>query len=108
MPRAWTMPRHYMGASWDGWFVAPCGRSRDSDAIERANWSEQLERLGGEDGERVVVVRESNFLCGWVEWVALAADATDLHAIADDIQAKLDTYPILNEDAVEWEELDED
>lgn len=107
MPKPWTMPRNYMGKSWDGWFVAPCGRSRDSDAIERSNWREQLRRLGGEDGEKVVVVRENHFLCGWVEWVALAPDASEMHLIADSIASALSCYPILNESDVEWEELED-
>lgn len=107
--KLWKLPRYYMGAHWDGYYVAPVGRSRDSETIEQSNWRVQLKELGGEseDGESVVVVREGHFLVGWVEWVAIRSDAHDALRVADKLAQKLDVYPILSEDdlsQLEWEQ----
>jgi hypothetical protein len=98
--KRWSMPSHYFGAEWEGYYAAPVGRSRDSDPVEASNWREQLKRLGGEsdDGESVVVVSENHFLVGWVEWVAIHETAHDALRIADGIAEALEGYPILNED----------
>jgi len=96
--RLWSMPRYYHGATWEGHYVAPVGRSRDSDSLELSNWQVQLEELGGEDGEAVTVVRENHFLCGWVEWVAIASDAAKQLQVADRLAERLEVYPCLNEE----------
>jgi hypothetical protein len=100
--RRWTMPRHYSGAIWEGYWVATVGRSRDSDSVEESNWRMQLRAIGPEDGETVVVVRESHFLCGWVEWLAIREDAGEKLAEADRIGERLQQYPILDEWDHDW------
>ena len=106
--RRWTMPRHYFGAEWDGYWVAPVGRSRDSDSVEESNWRQQLRRIGPEDGESVVVVRESHFLCGWVEWLAIREDAGKALDEAERIAAELEAHPVLDEDDLAWVELEQE
>ena len=108
--KMWTMPSHYVGQAWDGWAVAPVGRSRDSDTVERSNFRVALDRLTHghtDDGETVRVVREGHFLVGWVEWIAI--DPKDISAMteAEMIASELEEYPILDDDdhsELEWEE----
>ena len=65
--RRWQMPRHYFGETWPDYYSAGVGQSRDSDCLEQSNFAVMLERLGGES-ETVIVVRESHWAVGWVEF----------------------------------------
>jgi hypothetical protein len=47
-----------------------------------------LKALGGET-ETVIVVRETHYLVGWVEWIAIHQDDEKALKIADDITGKL-------------------
>lgn len=101
--KRWTTPSNYFGASWPEYFSAGVGQSRDSSAIERANFSAMLKALGGETGEDdngisgVVVVRESHWAVGWVEWIAIHESNSTALEIASEIQANLENYPIIDE-----------
>jgi hypothetical protein len=105
--KRWSTPSHYFGASWPNHYSAGVGQSRDSDCLERSNFVCMLEALGGESNV-VTVVRESHWAVGWVEWIAIEADGTDTSnaalLVADDIQADLQDYPVINED--HWSELE--
>lgn len=96
----WTHPKCYIGAEWPDYYSF-LGRSRDSDALERANFDAGLKAIGGEkeyEGQPLVkVVRESHWAVGWVEWIAIHESATEALRIADDIKTKLEDYPIVDE-----------
>lgn len=106
----WTTPPCYLGAEWHDYFGSGCGRSRDSEALERANFRAMLTALGF-DGENVgddcptdsddeptrVIVRENHWAVGWVEWIAIhESDEAGLR-IADVIAEALQDYPIIDE-----------
>ena len=98
----WTMPKNYMGAEWHGYYAAPVGRSRDSDTVERSNWDAQSERIP--ESETVIIVRESHWAVGWVEWMAIHESDKTALAEAEKIGEELEDYPILDEDR--WSELE--
>ncbi len=104
----WTMPRDYCGATWPECYSAGVGRSRDSDCLEESNFQSMLAELGGES-DTVMVIRESHWAVGWVEWLAIhESDEKSLRA-ADAMQGRLEDYPILDEDDLssrEWEECE--
>lgn len=108
--KLWTMPDHYFGAVWPDYYSAGVGQSRDSDALERSNFACMLEALGGEDDDQTVIaVRERHWAVGWVEWIAIHQDNAAALKIADDIKAKLENYPVINEDHfIETEQADAD
>ena len=99
----WKMPRSYFGAEWPEYFGSGCGQSRASDCLERSNFKCMLQALGGES-ETVLVVRESHWAVGWIEWIAIHQSNEKALQIADDIQAGLFDYPVINEDA--WSEME--
>lgn len=101
--KRWTMPDSYFGAVWPAYYSSGVGQSRDSDALERSNFACMLKALGGES-ETVIVVRESHWLVGWVEWIAIHQDDEKACAIADEIKAALEDYPVINDD--HWTELE--
>jgi hypothetical protein len=105
----WTLPDHYAGADWPGYYVF-LGQNRDSDALTRSNFRVALKRLGGETGEDdngislVAVVRESHWACGWIEWIAIHESNLAAIKLADEMQADIDNYPVLDES--DWSDLE--
>lgn len=105
--RPWTRPRHYIGATWEGYFIAPVTRNRDSGLAEQSNWNAQWEALKplradvpGEDTYSPQIVSENHFLCGWVEWVAIHPSNGAAVAVAEALAERLESCPILDEDAL--------
>lgn len=103
--KLWTMPSHYAGEVWPGYYSSGVGQSRDSDALERSNFICMLKAIGGET-DTVRVVREGHWAVGWVEWIAIHQDDIFALRAADDIQRALEDYPVINGD--HWSELEQD
>ena len=104
----WTLPKDYFGAEWPEYYSAGVGRSRDSDCLEESNFDAMLAELGGES-DTVHVVRESHFLCGWVEWIAIHESDEKALRAADRLRQNLDDYPVLDEEdhsRREWDECE--
>jgi hypothetical protein len=107
--KRWTRPGSYVGATWEGYYVAPVGRNRDSDCLTASNWEAQARILGEHkadipDTDEVspVAVCENHWAVGWVEWVAIhETNETALRA-ADKLAERLDGYPALDEN--DWSE----
>lgn len=93
--RRWQRPSNYCGAEWIDYYSAGVGQSRDSDALERANFDAMLKALGGERDDEglalslVRVVRETHWAVGWVEWIAIHERATEALQLADGIKSAL-------------------
>jgi hypothetical protein len=102
--KRWTLPSHYVGTTWESYYSAGVGQSRDSDALERANFQAMLTLLKAcpeievGDERSVQVVRESHWAVGWVEWIAIHESDTVALAVADEAMERLGDYPVLNED----------
>ena len=103
--KPWTMPANYFGEVWPATYSSGLGQSRDSDALERSNFACMLKAIGGES-DTVNVVRESHWAVGWVEWIAIHQDDDKALQLADEVQARLVDYPVVNED--HWSELEQE
>lgn len=104
--KLWTMPRDYMGEVWPDYYGSGCGQSRDSEALERSNFKCMLAALGGES-ETVIVVRESHWAVGWVEWIAIHSTDSVALKIADEIKGGLADYPVVDESDYSETEMEE-
>lgn len=102
--KLWTMPDHYFGEVWPSCYSSGVGQSRDSDDLEASNFATMLRDLGGES-DTVTVVRESHWAVGWVEWIAIHQDDAKALRIADANKARLEDYPVLDED--DWSEREQ-
>jgi len=76
------------------WFVAPCGRNRDSSALEESNFDACLEELGGES-ESVEIHRFGHWACGWYEIILIDPSMADK---AQEIADSLEDYPCLDDE----------
>ena len=103
--KLWTMPENYFGEVWPATYSAGVGQSRDSSALERSNFAAMLKAIGGES-ETVTVVRESHWAVGWVEWIAIHQDDSAALKTADDIQKRLEDYPVIDES--DWSEREDE
>ncbi|MBK7864345.1 MAG: hypothetical protein IPJ65_38245 [Archangiaceae bacterium] len=105
--KAYTRPDSFIGQTWEGWLVAPCGQNRDSVALTRSNFTVQNEALrkGAEINEDFEIVRERHWAVGWIEWVAIRP-GTPAEKIALELAQSLEGYPVLDED--HWCNLEHD
>lgn len=89
-----------------GWLVLPVIKTRDSGALERANFDAALASLPkGDDHE---IHRFGHWACGWFE-VILVRPETFAHGAAIDIEAALSDYPILSDSLFsDYEQADAD
>ena len=92
----WSTPSSWFGTPWDDHYVF-LGQTRDSDCLSRSNFIKGLEAIGGET-ETVHVVREGHWAVGWIEWIAIHKDDFEALRVADEINAALSDYPVLDED----------
>lgn len=102
----WTRPDSYIGPSWEGYYSAGFGQSRDSDALERSNFRIAWERISAAS-ERVEKVRENHWAVGWVEWIAIPEDDTEAIRRAETLIEDRESYPVLDEDDFSNEEEQE-
>lgn len=101
--KPWKHPEYYFGATWEGWYSAGFGQSRDSDALEESNFQVAYDALkpfaGDYDGESTVqIVREGHWAVGWVEWIAVHESNTAALDKARALCEQANDYPILNEE----------
>ncbi len=107
----WTRPESFAawtdGAPYNGEWYAFLGRNRDSSTLEDSNFGRGLELIGGES-ETVMVVRESHWAVGWVEWVAIHESDHAALSQADEILCALSEYPVVDDEHysnLEWEAI---
>ena len=93
----WTRPQNYIGVTWEDHYVF-LSQIRDSDALQRSNFTKGLEAIGGEDPEMVIVTSASHWACGWIETIYIHKDAHDALRKADEIMGELKDYPIIDEE----------
>lgn len=105
-PTGWDSMANYAGdIPDDKWFVV-MGRNRDSDVLTNSNWDVALEMLGGES-ETVEIVRFGHWACGWIEYLCVSSEDVEKVKIGEDIQARIESYPVLDEDHFSEAEMEE-
>lgn len=104
--KRWTMPSSYFGATWENYYGAGFGHSRDSSELEESNFAvlqRELAKLPpfespDDEAESRNVVRESHWAVGWVEWIAIHESDTAALKLCDDLRASANDYPVLDDD----------
>ena len=107
--KRWKRPSNYMGAQWPEWYVF-LGRNRDSDCLTNSNFETGFEAVKAastvteKDDEdiRPHIVSENHWAVGWVEWIAIHESDEAALELADSLLAKLENYPVLDEN--DWSE----
>lgn len=99
--KKWKMPSYYFGEHWDGWYVFMTTH-RDAEMIDESNWESIKRDIGenpsaAEEQKGLLIVEESHWAVGWVQWMGIHETDTELLMRADDIKAALDDYPLYDE-----------
>jgi hypothetical protein len=89
----------------DDWLVLPISQTRDSGPFEQANFQAALNMLGGE-GEPVEVHRYGHWGPGWFEIIIVDPNSPEA-ATANDIEASLENYPVLDDELLSQMEYDD-
>lgn len=97
----WKRPEHFAawtdGAPYDGEWYVFLTQHRDSTLLEKSNFERGLE-LVGDESDTVMIVRESHWAVGWVEWIAIhESDGAALRE-ADEIMGALYDYPVVDDE----------
>lgn len=87
------------------WFVAPVSRDRDSNMRGVSNFETALEMMGGESST-VEVHRFGHWAHGWFEIILVKPDTREME-IAEEIEAALADYPVLDEEDMSRREYEE-
>jgi hypothetical protein len=95
-PTAWDSLANYAGTIPEPDWLCLVTRNRDSDCLTESNFATALDALGGE-GEHVQVFRFGHWACGWLEYLAVLAGTPEAQ-IASELHARLQDYPVLDED----------
>jgi len=108
--KRWTHPANYVGAVWPNYYGSGFGRSRDSDDLEESNFAvvqRELAKLPAWKGDDSrMVIRESHWAVGWVEWIAIHQDDEAALRLCDDLRHKANDYPPLDEN--DWSEREQE
>ena len=107
----WTRASNYMGEEWNEYYVF-LSQTRDSDCLERSNFTCGLDEIGGEltaddDTPLVCIVRNGHWACGWLEFIAIHQSADNQLEIADKLAERLANYPVVNEEHFSMLECEE-
>lgn len=95
--KLWKRPQNYAGPDYFG-TIGVVGQSRDSDTLDRCNFAVAFDRLGGKETKDVQIIRDSHWAVGWVEALRVNIRNVKRTREALAILAKLEDYPILDEE----------
>jgi len=100
--KKWKLPSYYFGEHWDGWYVFMTTH-RDVDLLDESNWECIKQDIGenpsaAQEEKGLLIVEESHWAVGWVQWMGIHETDTELLMRADDIKAALADYPVYNEE----------
>ena len=91
---------NYAGERYPDYYVAGF-RHRDSDVMTECNFDvtwKALEPLN--TGDTVITIRTGHWAVGWTETILVHESNEAALRAADDIAARLESYPVLDDDAL--------
>lgn len=95
----WNLDSEALEREWAGIGIVPVAQTRDSEALERANFDTALAELSALHGEdNVGIVRFGHWACGWVELAIFNTGVSGLEDSVESIKQRLDNYPVLDEE----------
>ena len=99
-PTGFDQSGAFLDSDRQNWLVAPCSINRDSDALARSNWEQQLAALPADelDDESITWERHSfnHWACGWFE-IVICKPGTEAARICEQLAERLEDYPVLDE-----------
>ena len=90
----------------ENWLLVPVSQTRDSGCLARSNFETAVKMLGGES-EDVEIHRFGHWGPGWIEVIIVNPDNNGLVLVATEIEASLESYPVLDDEDFSQKENDE-
>jgi hypothetical protein len=103
----WDLDDYAAERHWAGVALGPVGQHRDSDALDRSNFTAVLADLQDKYPDAVDTVSFGHWAVGWVEEIASDAGNVELQAAIQEWRDALEDYPVADEDAFCALEYDE-
>lgn len=94
-PTSFDSLANYAGKTPEESLLVVMAKNRDSEIYTESNWKCALELLGGESNT-VQIIRFGHWACGWIEYMCVV-EGSKSEPIAQDIENRLEDYPILDE-----------
>lgn len=92
----WDIDGYAREHNWDGVGLLPVSRTRDSEALFRANWDSAYTTLA-EYGADIDTAYFSHVLVGWVELGTYNTGNPKLVEAVESMRRELEAYPVLDE-----------
>jgi hypothetical protein len=99
----WDVDTYASEHGWAGVGLMPVSRSRDAEALTRANWDTAFNELK-EYGTDTDTAYFGHALVGWVELATYNTGNTELSKAVDSMRRDLEAYPVLSDDL--WSEYE--
>lgn len=82
----------------EGWLIAPCTQTRDSEALDRSNWQHQEAALANVDPnyDNHEAHRFGHWGPGWYE-IVVVRPGSECERVALEIDGALSEYPVLDD-----------
>ncbi len=97
----WERSNNYMGEDYKEYYQL-YKQTRDSDILEKSNFSciaEDLKAKFGEENDQTwQIARLGHWAVGWIEIILIHESANNIVSFGEDIQRKLEDYPVYDED----------
>lgn len=105
-PTGWDSRANYAGEIPDDKWLVVMGRNRDSDVLTNSNWDVACEMLDERNSEDVYIASFGHWACGWIEYLCVA-QGTKAEEIGQEIVDRIESYPVLDEEAFSEAEHEE-
>ena len=92
----WTRADNYMGDDYSDYYVI-AETNRDADGLMDSNFS-AIKKTLGDKGIEYIDIRFNHWAVGWIEQLMVHQDNADGLKLADELNASIEDYPILDDD----------
>jgi len=103
----WNLETERTERGWGSVGIGPVGQHRDSDALNRSNFTVIYQDLSECFGDRVDIFRFGHWAVGWIEEIGFDTSRPEILQAVTEWRSALYDYPVASDDhysELEWEE----
>jgi len=103
----WDLEQWTSDHDWAGTGIGPVGQHRDSDSLDRSNFTVIYKDLSTRYPDDLDIARFGHWAVGWIEEITFNLGNADLRNAVEEWREKLDIYPVADEmhfSDLEWDD----